>query len=233
MLAAFASIAVMGVVLFKYAGGGDSPPTNAASSQPHAGAEHHTAEPAPEAVKHMGGQLAPIQVFAKAQVGDWAAHRITNRSSLLERDLVAIRISRVTAATDATVTIEHKGRMETGEGKREEWTQERRRAGLTIDQLVGNDVSDWRLIDVQTSDDSHEAGDRTFKCTQIAYAAIDPMFPSKKVRVTYWYTDEFVGGLVEERDIQDLESVHIEQLTQLIGFGTATTTTWGTKPDGL
>jgi hypothetical protein len=220
-------------VLWKYGLRGDPPPptTKAASSQAHAGAQHHT-EPDPT-IKHMGGELAPIQVFAKAQVGDWVAHRIINRSTLLAEELTAIRLSKITAATDTTVTIEHKGRMEKGEGKREEWTQERPRQGLTIDQLVGNDVSQWRLIDVQTADDTHEIGDRTFKCKQVAYAALDPMFPSKKVRVTYWYSDELAGGLVEERDIQDLESVHIEQLTQLIGFGTATTTTWGTKPDGF
>jgi hypothetical protein len=220
-------------VLFKYGLRDDPPPpTKAASSQAHAGAKHHTENLDTAEIKHMGGELAPIQVFAKAQVGDWAAYRIINRSTLLAEEIATLRLSRITAATDAAVTIEHKGRMEKGD-RREAWTQERARQGLTIDQLVGNDVSQWRLIDVQTSDDTHEVGGRTFACKQIAYAALDPMFPSKKVRVTYWYSDEFPGGLVEERDIQDLDSVHIEQLTQLIGFGTQTATTWGTKPDGF
>jgi hypothetical protein len=229
MLAAAVSIALMIVVLFKYGLRDDPPPK---SSQPHAGAQHHTAAVDPIAGTHMGGQPAPIQVFAKAQVGDWAAYRIINRSTLFAEDIPTILIKRVTAADDRTVTIEHKGRMEKGD-KREEWTREYPRQGLTLDQLVGNDVSEWRLFDVKTSDDTHEVGGRAFKCKQITYAAIDPLFPNKKVRVTYWYSDELPGGLVEERDIQDLDTTHMEQLTQLIGFGTATATTWGTKPDGV
>jgi hypothetical protein len=233
MAAAAVSIALMIAVLFKYGCDNHAPPptTKPASSQPHVGAQHHTA--ATDEGKHMGGELAPLQVFATAKVGDWAAYRIINRSSLLPEEIVATKLAVITAATDATVTIEHKGRVDKDQHKRESWTQERPRQGLTIDQLTGNDVSKWQLIDVKTSDDPHAVGGRTFKSKQIAYAAIDPLFPTKKVRVTYWYSDEFPLGLVEERDIQDLDAVHIEQLTELIGFGTASATTWGTKPDGL
>jgi hypothetical protein len=231
MAAAAVSIALMIVVLFKYGFNNDPPPKKPAGSQAHVGAQHHTA--ATDEGKHMGGALAPLQVFATAKVGDWAAYRIINRSSLLAEEIVATKLATITAATETSVTIAHEGRVDHDAQKRESWTQERPRQGLTIDQLTGNDVSKWRLIDVQTSDDSHDVGGRAFKCKQIAYAAIDPMFPTKKVRVTYWYSDEFPLGLVEERDIQDLDAVHIEQLIQLIGFGTATATIWGTKPAGF
>ena len=234
MLAAAVSVALMIVVLLKYGLRDEAPPTTKpASSQPHAGAQHHT-EGSADPIVHQGSQLAPIQVFAKAQVGDWIAYRVTNRSTALAEDVSTIVLATITAATDSGVTVAYKGRMETAGERREQWTYERPRDGLTIDQLTDNDVAQWRLIGIDVTADKHEVGGREFACKQISYAGLDPLFPSKKSRTTLWISDEVpAGGLVEQRDIQDLDTMHMEQIKQLIGFGTATATTWGTKPDGF
>lgn len=232
IVAAALSIALMIYVLLRYGRDEAPPKPNNESSQAHAGAQHHT-EGSADPIQHVGSQLAPIQVFAKAQVGDWIAYRVTNRSTALPDDISTIVLATITAATDTGVTVAYKGRMEKAGDRREQWTYERPREGLTIDQLTDNDVAQWRLIGLEVTDEKHEVGGREFACKQISYAGLDPMFPSKKSRTTLWISDEVPGGLVEERDIQDLDAMHMEQIKQLIGFGTATATTWGTKPDGF
>jgi hypothetical protein len=234
MLAAAVSVALMIVVLLKYGLRDEAPPmTKPASSQAHAGAQHHTAG-SDDPIGHQGGQLAPIQVFAKAQVGDWIAYRVTTRSTLIPEEVGSVVLATITAVTDDEITIHYKARIEKGGYRRDDWTYQRPRQTLTLDQLVDNDIAEWRIIDVKITDDAHEVGGRSFACKQISYASIDPMFPSKRTRVTLWFSEEVSGlGLVEERETQDLETMHMEASKQLIGFGTATATTWGTKPDGF
>jgi hypothetical protein len=235
MLAAGVSISLMIVAIFKYGLGDDPPPTTKASSaQAHARPKHSPQALDTPDTKHMGSELAPLQVWANAQVGDWVAYRVVNRSTLFAEDIPTIVLKRITAVTDETVMIEHKGRMEKAGDRREQWTLDRPRQGLTLDKLVDNDVAQWRLVDVVTTDDTHEVNGRAFKSKKITYAALDPLFPSKRVRVSYWYSGEIpAGGLVEARYIQDLDTLHMEQINQVIGFGTATATTWGTKPEGF
>ena len=227
MMLAFLAIGVMAFVLFNYNKHDAPPTTKAESGQPHAGTQHHTAE-----AKHMGGEPAPLQAYAKAQVGDWIAYRVSTTSSLLPNGVSGLVLGRVTAATDGDVTIDYKARGEKNIDRREAWSETHKRQNLTIDELTDN-TNEWKLFDLQVNDDTHDVGGRAFKCKKLTYAKLDPMLPNTSVRDTAWYSEEVPLGLVQDTDVQDMPNFHSEQTKQLIGFGTASATTWGTKPDGL
>jgi hypothetical protein len=241
MLAAAVSIGVMVFVLIKY-GLRDEPPVepqmvSATGSspvprpvaEPHAGMEHHTAEkPA-----HEGGQVAPLQVFANAKVGDWLAYRVTTESSIAQT-FHAVGIETISKADAKTVARAFSGRVEeTGEVKHDQY-EDRPRDGLTLDQLTTNDVGGWTIFEVAVSDDVHEVGGRKFKCKKISYASNDPMIPAKRTHTDLWISTEVpAGGLVEEREIQDMPNMTFTITKEVIGFGDANGTAWGTKPAGL
>jgi hypothetical protein len=220
MVAAGAAIAVMVGTLVWYERR-DAPSSPAVAGAPHVGAQHHTA-----AGGHMGAQLAPIQVFAQAKVGDWITYRVTNRSSMLAREIEAIVTARVTAATDTRVTVEYRGSVPAQPEKHEQWTREYPRQGLTVDQLSGNDVSGWTIYDLVITDDVREVAGRKLATKRLSWAAKDPLFPTKRVRDELWIAaDVPVGGLVAERDVQDMDTFHDEQIKELIEFGTADSVT--------
>jgi hypothetical protein len=191
-----------------------------------------TDSPRPTEIKHRGAELAPVQVYAKAQVGDWIAYRVRTRSSLLPAEVSGLVVGRVTAATEMNVTIEYNAIGEKNIDRTEAWSEKHPRQNLTLDELTDNS-NEWTMFDVQITDDTHEIGGRAFKCKKLTYGRIDPLLPNKQVQVTAWYSDEVTLGLVQDRDVQDMPRFHSEQTKELLGFGTATTTTWGTMPERL
>jgi hypothetical protein len=257
VVAAVVSIAVMVVVIVRYVTRDEPPPptlpaTAAAQgpaadpvgtsplggtpgsgatkeAQPHAGMEHHTAEKP----VHEGGQVAPLQVFANAHVGDWLAYRVTTESSLAPT-FHATGIETITKVDDKTVARAFSGKVEeTGEIKRQSY-EARPRDGLTLDQLTTNDVGGWTIYEVAVSDDVHEVGGRKFKCKKISYASNDPLIAGKRTHTDLWISTEVpAGGLVEEHEVQDMPDMHFRITKQVIGFGDAKSTAWGTKPAGL
>jgi len=228
MLAAFVSVGVMCFVLYKYGTHDDPPPSsNAASTQAHAGAQHHTKE------KHEGSMVVPIQPFAKAKVGDWKAYKVITESSMAQT-FTAIGIERVAKADDKTVSREFVGKLEqTGEIRRDRY-EDRPRQGLTLDQLTTNDVGGWTIYNVQITDDVHPLGGREFKCKKISYDSNDPMFDNKRTHTDLWISEEVpLDGIVEEIEVQDMPTLHFRLTKQTLGFGDDKATAWGDKPGGL
>jgi hypothetical protein len=203
MAIALVSCGAMAFLLFDYGKHADSP----------AAKKNETSRPTE--AQHRGGELAPIQVYAKVQVGDWIAYRVTTRSSLLPNEVSGLVLGRVTAATDTQVTIDYKAVGEKNIDRTEAWSEQQPRQNLTLDQLTDN-TNEWTMFDLLVTDDVHEIDGRAFT-----------------VRIELWYSDEVALGLVEDRDVQGMPKFHSEQTKRLIGFGTATATTWGTKPAGL
>lgn len=223
------SIALLIAVVAKYGLRDDDRPRDPEASHPHTGAEHFGADqPA-----HEGGTQSPLQVFADAKVGDWIAYRVTTESSLAPT-VTATGIERITNVDATKVERAFSGRIDaTGElhGKRYE---DRPRNGLTLDQLTTNDVGGWTIYEVAVSDDVHEVGERRFPCKKISFSSRDPLFPKKRTRTDLWISSEVpAGGLVEEREVQELPEVRFVITKQLLGFGDASATSWGTKPEGL
>jgi hypothetical protein len=169
---------------------------------------------------------APVQVFANAKVGDWYAFTYANRSSLA--NLTGRTIATVAAADADRVTLQFAGRIvETGESRTGTHTQRRTQ---TLDQLL--DHADWRVFDVTITDEDRTVGGRTFHCKKLVYSEGDPMFPKKKTHVEHWISPEVVGGLVERHETQDLEALRFDMRMTIIGFGSGSATTWGTRPTG-
>lgn len=210
----------------------NAPSPAAAGQQPHVGAQHHTAESADPSA-HKGGEPSPIQVLAKAKVGDWRAYRVTTEVTD-KPTITATAIARVTTVTATSATIAMTGRVENTKEIQKSPEDVRPLQGLTIDQLTGNDIGGWTIYDLSITDEPHEVGGRTFKCKKLSYASKDPMFPTKNTRTELWISDEVpAGGIVEEREIQQLDAMRFAITQTLLGFGDATTTAWGEKPDGL
>ena len=66
------------------------------------------------------------------------------------------------------------------------------------------------------------------------YNVGDPFFRQMRTHVEYWLSPEVsAGGLVEKHETQDLDSLHFDMHMVVIGYGTGSGTTWGTRPDGL
>jgi hypothetical protein len=227
MLAAGVSVAIMLVVIARYVFGEDSPTSS--SSQPHVGAKHFTEEkPA-----HEGAKLAPIQVYANAKVGDWRAYRVTTESSLAPA-ISATVLTWISKTTDQNVIRSFKGRVDATGEVRSDRDEDRSREKLTIDQLTGNDVGGWTIYDLAITDDERTVGGLTFKCKKISYSSNDPLLPNKKTRTEMWISaDVPAGGIVEEREVQEMPNMRFVQTQKLLGFGDAAGASWGTKPEGL
>ncbi|MCE9575065.1 MAG: hypothetical protein K8W52_18080 [Deltaproteobacteria bacterium] len=174
---------------------------------------------------------APLEAFATATVGDWHAYRVVNGGTLGEIRTTAMVA--ITAVTPDTVTRAMRGRIDaTGEEKHEP-NDAFPRKGLTLERLTGDDLAEWTLSDVTVVDEVHTVGGRAFACKKISYASADPMFPEKRTHTDLWISPEVpAGGLVEEHEIQHLDQATFEITSQVIGFGTAAGTTWGTRPPG-
>jgi len=231
MIAAFISLGVMAFVLVKYGlRDDDPPPTSRNTGQPHQGMRHFTSE----SPAHEGGKPSPIQVYENAKVGEWRAYSVTTESSLAPT-FHAIGIETITKVNDKTVSRGFSGRVEeTGEVQKRAY-EDRPRQGLTIDQLTTNDVGGWTIYELAIIDEGHEVGGRTFKCKKLSYASNDPMIPSKRTHTDLWISAEVpAGGIVEEREVQEMPNMRFSITQRLVGFGPDDkTTTWGEKPAGL
>lgn len=228
MLFAAVSVGVMIYVLVTY-GLREDPPPKSMDSQPHAGAEHFTAA----SVAHQGDRPSPLEVYADSKVGDWQAYRVTTESSLAPT-ITATVVARIAEVSDATVRRTFAGRLDATGEVRDDRDEERPRRGLTIDQLTGNDVGGWTIHDLRVTEESHEIGGRSFACKKLDYASDDPLIDNKQTHAELWISAEVpAGGLVEEREIQQMPTMRFVITKQLIGFGDASGTTWGTRPDGL
>jgi hypothetical protein len=232
MLAAAVSVVVMVVVIFKYGLGDDG--ARPTSGAPHVGAKHHTDEKPGEGTKpaHEGDKPAPLQVYETAKVGDWRAYRVISEWSNKPVGKATV-VTRIGEVTDAQVVASFNGRLDDTSEIRKDREETRPRRGLTIDQLTGNDVGGWTIYNVTITDEDHTVAGRTFKCKKLSYASDDPLVPAKRTRNELWISTEVAaGGIVEERQIQDMPNMTFVQTQTLIGFGDERTT-WGTKPEGL
>jgi hypothetical protein len=215
ILAAVVSLAVMVVVIVQY---GMSEDEGAAASHPE------------DSRPHGGGVVLPIQPFATAKIGDWKAYNTVTESSVAPT-VTATAIERMTKVDDKTVSRELVGKVEQTSDVRHVVYEDRPRHGLTLDQLTTNDGGEWTIYNVSIVDDAHVVGGRTFKCKRISYDSTDPMIATKRTHTDLWISDEIpVDGVVEEIEVQEMPSMHFRMTKQTVGFGTATTTTWGTKP---
>jgi hypothetical protein len=178
------------------------------------------------------GHPSPLEIYATARVGDWHAYSVANESPF--GSIPTHAVTTVTEATDAMVTIAVRGRLDqTGEirdGRAEQYP----RGGLTLERLTGDDIGNWTIFDVAVFDEPHEVNGRTFACKRITFGSKDPMFPTKRTRTDYWISTEVpAGGLVEKREVQDLDGQIFRMTLEVIGFGSGSATTWGERPEGL
>jgi hypothetical protein len=182
--------------------------------------------PAPRGDHHP----APYEVWQNAKLGDWYAYTYVTSSKL--GAFHSTVLVTVTAATDTAITTRLRGKIaETGE-TRDEAGDEFPRTNLTLEHLIGFDISDWTVLSVIVADADHQVGGREFHGKKVTYTSKDPVLPTKKTTTELWLSPEVPGGLVEEHEVQDLaeQDLHFDMTKTLIGFGTTSTTTWGTKP---
>jgi hypothetical protein len=173
----------------------------------------------------------PLPGYADAKVGDWRAYTYVTVSGT--RTFHATAIAEVTAVSAATVTIELRGRLaETGE-QRSDGEDELPRA-ITVAHEIHHKRGDWAASDVQLTDDVRIVGGRSFPCKKLAFSSVDPMLPGKTVRNEVWLAPGIpVGGEIAAHEVQAMPSLTITSNADIIGFGDAAHTTWGTRPAGL
>ncbi len=183
------------------------------------------------APKQAGAHPAPLELFADAKVGDWYAYRVVNAGSL--GGIQSTVLTWVTAVDASTVTRTWRGRLDTTGDEHSGHPETFPRAGLTLERLDGDDIGGWTLADLAVTDDVHVVGDHRFACKKIAFASSDPMFARKHTHSDLWISAEVpAGGLVAKREEQHLDAMTFVITEELIGFGTASGTTWGTRPTG-
>jgi hypothetical protein len=186
---------------------------------------------APAAHATDGTHAAPFEMFANAKVGDWYAWRTVNGGSL--GDIRTTALAWITAERADSVTRTYRGKIDATGEERAGRPEDFPRAGLTIDRFTSNDIGGWTLSDITMTDEVHVVGGRSFQCKKIVFASSDPMFPRKRTRTELWIsTDVRAGGLVAEHEVQQLDAMTFDITQELIGFGTATETIWGTRPAG-
>lgn len=173
----------------------------------------------------------PLPGYANAKVGDWRAFRHVTTGTM--GDFHATAIAEVTAVTPDTVTIELRGRVdETGE-QRSDGADAIPRA-FTVAHEIHRSHGDWTASHVVLTDDARELEGRTFPCKKLSFASADPMMPNKDTQVETWLSPDVpAGGVVAVREVQKTSGMTIRMTSDLIGFGDATHTAWGTRPAGL
>ena len=190
---------------------------------------------APPAARYLpdpGPHPAPFEAYAGAQPGDWYAYRVENAGP--SADIRSTAVAWVSAASPAAVTMAVHGRIDATGEERDGRTEDYPRAGLTLERLTGDDVGGWTIRAVQVTDEPHVVGGRTFACTKLSFASADPMFPTKRTHTELWIAKEVpAGGLVESREVQELDQRRFVITEKLLGFGSASGTAWGERPDGL
>ena len=224
LLNVLALLALAGSLVFAWWSSRDTAPPPAAS--------HGTLPPNTRARPVANPHAAPIDIYAAASVGDWVAITLSNESPFGK--FPATAITTATAVTDATIVTSTRGRLETTGQIQGSPDEQFARRGLTLEQLTGADIGEWTLSNIVVTDEPHTVGGRTFACKKIAYDSRDPMFPTKRTHTDYWISTEVpLDGAVEKHEVQDLDGKVFENRSLLIGFGSATSTTWGARPSGL
>jgi hypothetical protein len=226
-IAAFvASIAALaGAIVYATTTGDDvHPATPVASAHP----APPSARPAPTpGVAHP----APFEAFSDARVGDWRAYQVLTTSSMAEFHSTVM--ASLVAVGERTVKRVVRGRIDNTGEQRTESPEELPRHGLTLERLIGYDVGGWTLSDLAVTHEAYLIGERAFGCTKLTYAASDPLLPRKRTRVTLWLSPEVpAGGVVARREEQHLDTLTFVIAEELFGYGTASSTTWGTRPAG-
>lgn len=173
----------------------------------------------------------PLPGYANAKVGDWRAFRHVTTGTM--GDFHATAIAVVIAVTPDTVTIELSGRLdETGEQRSD--GADAIPSAFTVAHEIHRSHGDWTASHVALADDAREIGGRTFACKKLSFASADPMMPNKDTQVETWLSAEVpAGGEVAVREVQKTSGMTIAMTSDLIGFGDATHTAWGTRPTGL
>lgn len=173
----------------------------------------------------------PLPGYANAKVGDWRAFRHVTTGTM--GDFHATAIAVVTAVTPDTVTIELSGRLdETGEQRSD--GADAIPSAYTVAHEIHRSHGDWTASHVVLTDDAREIGGRTFACKKLSFASADPMMPNKDTQVETWLSPDVpAGGEVAVREVQKTSGMTIRMTSDLIGFGDATHTAWGTRPTGL
>lgn len=173
----------------------------------------------------------PLSGYRDSKVGDWRAYRHITTGKL--GDFHATAIAEVTAVTPTTVTVEFRGRLdETGE-QRSDGADEFPRA-FTIEHEIHRQHGDWAASRVEVTDEAHTEGDRSFPCKKLSFASADPMLPRKETTVEVWLSPDVpAGGEVAVHEVQKMPAMTLTSTSDLIGFGDASHTMWGTKPAGL
>lgn len=166
--------------------------------------------------------------YANPKVGDWRAYRHITTGNL--GDFHATAIATVIAVTPTSVAIELRGRLdETGE-QRSDGADEVPRE-FTVAHEIHLQHGDWTASDVKLVDDARTIDDRTFACKKLSAAFVDPMMPGKDTRAEVWVAPDVpAGGEVAVREVQQTAKMTITMTSELIGFGDATHTLWGTRP---
>jgi hypothetical protein len=185
--------------------------------------------PAREISAVEGAHPAPIEAFQHAREGDWYAYRVVNAGSF--GGFTSTVVAWISAQTDAQVTRSVRGRLENTGEERTGRDEHFPRRGLTVERLTGKDIGEWPIFAVTVADEARAVGGRTFACKKIVFHSKDPMFPNKRTRTELWISPEVPGGgFVAEREVQHMDSMSFEITQELIGFGTASGATWGTRP---
>jgi len=199
-------------------------PTAPGMSEPHAGAEHHANDASAD------GQLAPLQPFENAKVGDWIAIEMSSQLGNARPKVSKVLLT-VVAADDKMVTLERKVR-EASLVPPEITRSQRPRKNLTIGELAGNRPGEADLRELGVTDDKHDAGGRTFACKKLTFAMMTDLGKTRFADVEMWISSEVpVDGLVEIK--QRFARTSLVVTNRLVGFGNGTAVAWGAKPDGL
>jgi hypothetical protein len=173
----------------------------------------------------------PLPGYANAKVGDWRAFRHVTTGTMGNFHATAIAV--VTAVTPDTVTIELSGRLdETGEQRSD--GADAIPSAYTVEHEIHRSHGDWTASHVALTDDAREIAGRTFRCKKLSFASADPMMPNKDTQVETWLSPDVpAGGEVAVREVQKTSGMTIAMSSDLIGFGDAAHTAWGTRPSGL
>jgi hypothetical protein len=173
----------------------------------------------------------PIDLFASAHPGDWYAYQVVNGGPVGEIRTTAMVW--IAAERPDGVTRAARGRIDASGEERAIRSEDFPRAGLTLERLIGADRGGWTLTDVAVTDEIRVVGGRSFPCKRLSFGSTDPMFPRKRTHTDLWISrDVPAGGLVAEREEQHLDDQTFVITQELIGFGTASETSWGTRPAG-